>query len=201
MRWTWTARNTRGFRASSCSRAAPGLPSGPSSPAPDGQSQAAAGWGAPRGQPGQSAAVSAMLLVLIASCSLASPPASIDFESPRISLFCPRAAPFLPLPFCLSRRSASAAFLRCLVRLSFDAKSGSPAVLARIASRCAPQNPVPARKPPCGLDGPRFQTPGSRFRAPRPRGCRNPLALCLLGCQSLQSSSRSSDQMPANLVA
>ncbi|KAH0530657.1 hypothetical protein TsFJ059_005259 [Trichoderma semiorbis] len=115
------------------------------------RSQAAAGWGAPRGQPGQSAGVSAMLLVLIASCSLASPPASIDFESPRISLLPTRRTVSSP-SLCLSRCCASAksAFVCSLGRRQNLDRCGACAHHVAV-----PQNPVPARSLP--VDGPRFR--------------------------------------------
>lgn len=184
---------TRGFRASS--RAAPGLSFRAFLSCPR-RSQAAAGWGAPRGQPGQSDGVSAMLLVLIASCSLASPPASIDFESPRISLLPTRRTVSSP-SLCLSRCCASAfcAAHSASSTQAAAAKSGSLRCLR--ASRCGPQNPVPARSLP--VDGPRFRAQaGFKVQGP-PR--LEAVETRLLGCLDshaakslqVQSSSRSSN--------
>lgn len=173
---------TRGFRASfraflSCPR----------------RSQAAAGWGAPRGQPGQSDGVSAMLLVLIASCSLASPPASIDFESPRISLLPTRRTVSSP-SLCLSRCCASA-------KSAFVCSLGRRQNLDRYGA-CA--HHVAAHKSQFQLEASLWTgqdsepRPGSRFRAPQGSRLSKPAWLSSLDSHAakslqVQSSSRSSN--------
>ncbi|KAM6483220.1 hypothetical protein HDV62DRAFT_318873 [Trichoderma sp. SZMC 28011] len=170
------------------------------------RSQAAAGWGAPRGQPGQSAAVSAMLLVLIASCSLASPPASIDFESPRISLLPTRRTVSSP-SLCLSRCSCLPICLRC--SLGFIDPSGGrqiwiAAVLARITLRSHKTQFQLEASLWTGQDSePR---PGSRFRAPQGSRLSKPAWLSSLDSHAakslqVQSSPAHAHQMLANLVA
>lgn len=170
---------TRGFRASS--RAAPG-PSFRAFLSCPRRSQAAAGWGAPRGQPGQSDGVSAMLLVLIASCSLASPPASIDFESPRISL----------LP---TRRTVSSPSL-CLSRCCASAKSAFVCSLGRRQNldRCgACAHHVAAHKSQFQLEASLWTgqdsepRPGSRFRAPQGSRLSKPAWLSSLDSHAAKS--------------